>query len=255
MTPSFDISGKLALVTGSARGLGNVYARGLAAAGCDVVVHGRNPDAVAEQVDDIARAYRVKAYPCVVDVADRHRVAQAIGALIDEIGAPDILVNNAGVQRRAPFHEFPVDQWDEVVATNLSGVFYVSRAVAPAMVERGSGKIINIGSVVTVLARQTLPPYTAAKGGITMLTKEMAADLTRYNIQVNAISPGYFRTEMNTALINDPEFDAWVVQRTPARRWGEPEELLGTLVYLASPASDFVTGQNILVDGGMTSVL
>ncbi len=255
MTPSFDISGKLALVTGSARGLGNVYARGLAAAGCDVVVHGRNPDAVAEQVDDIARTYRVKAHPCVVDVADRDRVAQAIGALIDEVGVPDILVNNAGVQRRAPFHEFPVEQWDEVIGTNLSGVFYVSRAVAPAMVERGSGKIINIGSVVTVLARQTLPPYTAAKGGIAMLTKEMAADLTRYNIQVNAISPGYFRTEMNTALINDPEFDAWVVQRTPARRWGEPEELLGTLVYLASPASDFVTGQNILVDGGMTSVL
>ncbi len=255
MTPSFDISGRLALVTGSARGLGNVYARGLAAAGCDVVVHGRNPDAVAEQVDDIARTYRVKAHPCVVDVADRDRVAQAIGALIDEVGAPDILVNNAGVQRRAPFHEFPVEQWDEVIGTNLSGVFYVSRAVAPAMVERGSGKIINIGSVVTVLARQTLPPYTAAKGGIAMLTKEMAADLTRYNIQVNAISPGYFATEMNKALVEDETFNNWLVARTPAHRWGDFSELRGTLLYLVSDASSFVSGQNIFVDGGMTAVV
>lgn len=254
-SPSFDISGRLALVTGSGRGLGNVYARGLAAAGCDIIVHGRHRDVVEAQAADIARQYRVRTASCVFDVADREDVSAAVAALVDEVGVPDILVNNAGVQRRAPFHEFPVEQWDEVIGTNLSGVFYVSRALAPAMVERGSGKIVNIGSVVTVLARRTLPPYTAAKGAITMLTKEMAADLTRHGIQVNTISPGYFKTEMNTALTDDPQFDSWVVQRTPARRWGEPEELLGTLVYLASPASDFVTGQNILVDGGMTSVL
>lgn len=252
---AFDISGRLALVTGSGRGLGNVYVRGLAAAGCDVIVHGRRRELVEQEAADIARQYGVRAVPCVFDVADREAVETSVASLVEELGAPDILVNNAGVQRRAPFHEFPVEQWDEVIGTNLSGVFYVSRAIAPAMVERGSGKIINIGSVVTVLARQTLPPYTAAKGGITMLTKEMAADLARYGIQVNAISPGYFRTEMNAALIADPEFDAWVCRRTPAQRWGEPSELLGTLVYLASGASDFVTGQNILVDGGMTSVL
>jgi gluconate 5-dehydrogenase len=164
-------------------------------------------------------------------------------------------VNNAGVQRRAPFHEFPVSDWDEVVATNLNGVFYVSRAISPGMVERGSGKIVNIGSVTSLLARQTVSAYTATKGAVAMLSKVMAADLTRYNIQVNTISPGYFRTDMNEALIANAEFDTWVRGRTPACRWGEPSELLGALLFLCSAASDFVSGQNIFVDGGMTSVL
>jgi gluconate 5-dehydrogenase len=148
-----------------------------------------------------------------------------------------------------------VSDWDEVVATNLSAVFYVSRVVARGMVRRGSGKIINIGSVVTALARKTLGPYAASKSGVAMLTKVLAADLSGYNIQVNTLSPGYFRTEMNTALINDPVFDTRVSERTPAGRWGLPEELVGTLIYLSSDASNFVTGQNIIVDGGMTSTL
>lgn len=251
----FDISGKLALVTGSGRGLGNTYARGLAASGCDLVLHGRNVELLAAEKAAIGEEYGVEVHTTSFDVAKADQVFPAIEKVIADVGVPDILVNNAGVQRRAPFHEFPVSEWDEVINTNLNGVFYVSRAVTPAMVARGSGKVINIGSVTALLARQTVSPYTATKGAIAMLSKAMSADLTRFNIQVNTISPGYFTTEMNTALVNDPDFDAWVRNRTPAGRWGEADELLGALLFLASPASDFVTGQNIFVDGGMTSVV
>jgi len=252
---TFDIAGKLALVTGSARGLGNTYARGLAAAGCTVVLHGRNADVLLAEQRAISEDFGVQVLTTQFDVAKSDEVFPAIEALIAEHGVPDILVNNAGVQRRAPFHEFPVSDWDEVVATNLNGVFYVSRAISPGMVERGSGKIVNIGSVTSLLARQTVSAYTATKGAVAMLSKVMAADLTRYNIQVNTISPGYFRTDMNEALIANAEFDTWVRGRTPACRWGEPSELLGALLFLCSAASDFVSGQNIFVDGGMTSVL
>ena len=166
-----------------------------------------------------------------------------------------MLVNNAGLQRRAPFTEFDPADWDAVIATNLSSAFYVSRAISPAMKERGAGKIVNIGSVQSKLARQTIAPYSASKGGVVMLTQGMAADLARYNIQVNCISPGYFKTDMNTALWQDEKFNEWVETRTPAQRWGGLEELNGTLVYLCSDASNFVCGQNIFVDGGMTSVV
>lgn len=251
----FGIAGKLALVTGSGRGLGNTYARGLAEAGCDVVLHGRNAELLAAQQQAIGEEYGVTVHVTCFDVADPDQVFPAIETLIAEVGVPDILVNNAGVQRRAPFHEFPLEDWADVVNTNLNGTFYVCRAVAPGMVERGSGKIINIGSVTSVLARQTVSAYTTTKGAVAMLSKAMSADLTRYNIQVNTISPGYFDTEMNVALVNDEAFSAWVCSRTPAGRWGVPDELLGALLYLASPASDFVTGQNLFVDGGMTSVV
>ena len=209
-TSLFDVSDRLALVTGSSRGLGRSLATALARAGARVIVHGR----------------------------DR-----------------DILVNNAGIQRRAPIHEFAVKDWDELMAANLSGVFYVTRFVAPAMVARGSGKIVNIASVQSRLARQTIAPYSAAKGGVAQLTAGMAADLARHGIQVNALSPGYFATEMNRDLVDDAEFTAWLTQRTPARRWGDFAELDGALLFLASDASSFVSGQNIFVDGGMTAVV
>ena len=189
------------------------------------------------------------------DVTDPEVTAEALGQLVADHGVPDILVNNAGVQRRAPIQDFAVNDWNDTIAANLSSAFYVSRPLLPGMIERGSGKIINVASVQSLLARQTIAPYSASKGGLAQLTKGMAADLARYNIQVNAISPGYFATEMNKALVEDEAFNSWVINRTPAQRWGKFEELVGTLVYLASDASSFVSGQNIFVDGGMTSVV
>lgn len=251
----FDITGRLALVTGSSRGLGRALAVALAEAGATVILHGRDPEALASARDEIAGITGTAPATTSFDVTDAAAVERAIGELISEHGVPDILVNNAGVQRRAPFTEFSVADWDAVVSSNLSSVFYVSRFVTPGMVERGSGKVINIASVQSQLARQTIAPYSASKGGVALLTKGMAADLARYDIQVNAISPGYFATEMNKALVEDEQFNSWLVNRTPAHRWGDFRELSGTLLYLASDASSFVSGQNIFVDGGMTAVV
>ncbi|MFG6445155.1 SDR family oxidoreductase [Microbacterium sp. P07] len=255
MPDMFDLTGKTALVTGSSRGLGQSLAIALAGAGAQLILHGRDEAALASSADLVADAGGRRPASVRFDVTNPEEVEHSIAALVDEHGVPDILVNNAGIQRRAPIAEFPVADWDAVIASNLSSVFYVSRFVAPGMIERGSGKIVNIASVQSMLARQTIAPYSASKGGVAQLTRGMAADLARHNIQVNTLSPGYFATEMNAALVDDPAFTAWVEQRTPAQRWGRPEELRGTLVYLASAASDFVSGQNIFVDGGMTSVV
>ncbi|MGW9114466.1 SDR family oxidoreductase [Microbacterium sp. NPDC055683] len=255
MTGTFDISGRLALVTGSSRGLGASLALALAEAGARVVLHGRDGTALAASRDAIAEQTGTAPATAVFDVTDAAAVERGVGELMSAHGVPDILVNNAGVQRRAPFTEFAVADWDAVVTANLSSVFYVSRFVTPGMAERGSGKVVNIGSVQSQLARQTIAPYSASKGGVAMLTKGMAADLARFNVQVNAISPGYFATEMNRALVEDAQFNDWLVNRTPARRWGDFRELWGTLLYLASDASSFVSGQNIFVDGGMTAVV
>ncbi|MBF0815105.1 SDR family oxidoreductase [Microbacterium paludicola] len=254
-TDLFDVSGRLALVTGSSRGLGLSLALALAEAGARVVLHGRDAQALAAAGDAIERATGTRPAAVRFDVTDAAAVEAAVGALIAEHGVPDILVNNAGVQRRAPFTEFPVDDWDAVIASNLSSVFYVSRFVTPGMAERGSGKVINIASVQSKLARQTIAPYSASKGGVALLTQGMAADLARFGVQVNALSPGYFATEMNRALVEDEQFTSWLVNRTPAQRWGDFRELWGTLLYLASDASGFVSGQNIFVDGGMTAVV
>ena len=251
----FSLDGRLALVTGSTRWIGNALARGLARAGADVVLHGRDEGLLASQSAAVAAETGRTVHTVSFDVTDRAAAAEALEALMDEVGVPDILVNNAGVQHRAPINDFPGDDWDRVVATNLSSAFYVSQPVTRRMSERGSGKVVNIGSVQSMLARRTIAPYSATKGGLVMLTKGMAADLAQDNIQVNAISPGYFASEMNRALWEDPEFDAWVKGRTPAGRWGDVDELVGALVFLASSASQFVSGQNIFVDGGMTSVV
>ncbi|HLV04070.1 glucose 1-dehydrogenase [uncultured Georgenia sp.] len=251
----FDITGRLALVTGSSRGLGLALAEGLAQHGARVVLHGRDPQALARAREQVAAAGDGQVPTVSFDVTDAAAVRDGVASLVAEHGVPDILVNNAGIQRRAPFNEFDPADWDAIVAANLSSVFYVSQQITRGMAERGSGKVVNIGSVQSLLARQTIAPYSATKGGVAMLTKGMAADLARYGIQVNAISPGYFATELNRALVEDEAFNAWVVNRTPAGRWGRFEELVGTLVYLCSDASSFVSGQNIFVDGGMTAVV
>jgi gluconate 5-dehydrogenase len=251
----FSLDGRLALVTGSTRGLGNALARGLARAGADVVLHGRDAALLASESAAIAAETGRTVHRLSFDVTDRAAASAALEAFMAEVGVPDILVNNAGVQHRAPINDFPGEEWDRVVATNLSSAFYVSQPVTRRMAERRSGKVVNIGSVQAMLARQTIAPYAASKGGLVMLTKGMAADLARYDVQVNAISPGYFASEMNRALWEDPEFDAWVKGRTPAGRWGDFDELVGALVFLSSAASQFVSGQNIFVDGGMTSVV
>lgn len=251
----FDLSGRLALVTGSSRGLGNALARGLAEAGADLILHGRDLELLAREQAAIAEASGHRVEIVSFDVTDQEAAEAALADLLATHGTPDILVNNAGVQRRSPFNEFDPGDWDAVIRTNLSSAFYVSQPITRAMAERGSGKVVNIASVMSQLARQTIAPYGASKGGVLMLTKGMAADLARFNIQVNAISPGYFASEMNTALVQDATFDAWLRQRTPAQRWGEPRELVGALVFLASDASSFVSGQNIFVDGGLTAVV
>lgn len=254
-TSLFDLHGRLAVVTGSARGLGHALALGLAQAGADIVVHGRDPRATEEAAARIAAETGVKTHAVCFDVTDAGLVRDRVTELMAQVGVPDILVNNAGMQHRAPFNEFPADKWDQLLATNLSSIFYVSQPVTSAMADRGSGKVINIASAMSALARQTIAPYTASKGGVAMLTKGMAADLARFDIQVNAISPGYFASEMNRDLWSDPEFDSWLKNRTPANRWGRFEELVGAAVFLSSDASSFVSGQNIHIDGGLTSVV
>jgi gluconate 5-dehydrogenase len=251
----FNLTGKSVLVTGSSRGLGQSLALGLASAGARVVVHGRDAAAAEATASLIEAQYGYRPAVTIFDVTDARAVEQAVAAVIADHGVPDILVNNAGVQRRAPIAEFSIEDWDTVIASNLSSAFYVSRYIVPGMIERGSGKIINIASVQSALARQTIAPYSASKGGIAQLSRGMAADLARYNIQVNTLSPGYFATDMNAALVADESFTTWVAQRTPAQRWGRVEELRGPLIFLASAASDFVSGQNLFVDGGMTAVV
>lgn len=251
----FEVSGRLALVTGSTRGLGRRFAEVLATAGAMVVVHGRDASAVETARREIEEQSGRPALGISVDVTDVHAVREVLGRLVTEHGVPDILVNNAGMQRRAPIQEFAPEDWDQIVDVNLNSVFYVSRYLIPAMVDRGAGKIINVGSVQSSLARETIAPYSATKGAVVQLTKGMAADLARHNIQVNTISPGYFATDMNRALVEDPDFSGWLSTRTPAQRWGALDELSGALLFFSSKASSFISGQNLFVDGGMTAVV
>ncbi|WP_251975932.1 glucose 1-dehydrogenase [Salinicola avicenniae] len=255
MPALFDVTDRLALITGSTRGLGHALARGLAAHGARVILHGRDLAQVEAAARRLATETGATVEAVAFDVTDADAVKTAVEPLIERLGVPDILVNNAGLQKRAPFNDFDSADWDAVIATNLSSAFYVSKAVSPAMSARGSGKIVNIGSVQSKLARETIVPYAASKGGVALLTQGMAADLARDNIQVNCLSPGYFQTDMNQALWQDDDFNTWIEQRTPAGRWGQIEELVGTLIYLCSDAANFVSGQNLFVDGGMTSVV
>ncbi|MGG5172241.1 SDR family oxidoreductase [Pseudarthrobacter sp. J1738] len=252
---AFSLAGQVALVTGSSQGIGRTLAEGLAAAGATVIVHGRDAGKAAKAAADIEQATGSPAHSVTFDVTDPAAVDSGIAAIEAEHGALNILVNNAGIQRRAEIGEFTNQDWDDLLATNLSSAFYLSRRVSRGMVERGSGKIIQIGSVQSQLARPGIAPYSATKGAIVMLTKGLCADLAPHGIQANAIAPGYFATELTKALVADEEFSEWVRGRTPAARWGDTKDLVGALVFLASSASDFVNGQTLFVDGGMTAVV
>jgi gluconate 5-dehydrogenase len=250
----FDLTGRTALVTGSSRGLGRAMAEGLAQAGARIVVNGTNPAKVDAAVAEF-KAAGLQAMPCAFDVTDEPAIVKAFADL-DKAGVEiDILVNNAGIQFRKPMLELETADWRRVIDTNLTSAFVIGREAAKRMVPRGRGKVINIGSLTSELARATVAPYTVSKGGIKLLTKAMAAEWGASGIQANAIGPGYMITDMNEALISNPQFDAWVKGRTPQKRWGKPEELVGAAVFLASAASDYVNGQIIYVDGGMISVL
>ncbi len=251
----FDLAGKTALITGSSAGLGLAMARGLAKAGAAVVLNGRDGTKLAVT----AKAFEAEGHRVLTrafDVADDAAVRGAFENFDADGVAIDILVNNAGIQLRKPMVELATDDWRRVIETNLTAAFQVGREAARRMIGRGrGGKIINIGSLASELARATIAPYTAAKGGIKMLTRSMAAEWAQHNIQANAIGPGYIVTEMNRALLDDPKFDAWVKGRTPSGRWGRPEDLVGVTVFLASAASDYVNGQIVYVDGGLLAVL
>ncbi len=246
----FSIEGKVALVTGSTGALGNTFARGLAQHGATVILNGRNNAKLVEKVQELVDE-GFKAYGFAFDVTQSEEINLAISRIEKEVGPVDILVNNAGINLRASLEEFKNEDWDKVIGINLTGPYLVAKAVVQSMIKRKSGKIINIGSVQNELGRPTIAPYAASKGGLKMLTKGMATDWAKYNIQVNGIGPGYFKTEMTKPLYENPEFDAWLCGRTPSNRWGDPEELMGALLFLASDASSYVNGHMIYVDGGL----
>jgi gluconate 5-dehydrogenase len=250
----FDLSGRRALVTGSSQGIGLALASGLANAGASIIINGRNErklQKAANQLADMGADVTQLAF----DVTDHQAARTAIDAFEETTGPIDICVNNAGMQHRMQLEDFPPEAFEMLLRTNITSVFNVGQAVARHMISRGSGKIINIASVQTSLARPSIAPYTATKGAVGNLTKGMATDWAKYGLQCNAIAPGYFDTPLNAALVADPEFSAWLEKRTPAGRWGKVEELQGACIFLASSASSFVNGQTVYVDGGITASL
>jgi gluconate 5-dehydrogenase len=247
----FDLTGRRALVTGSSQGIGLALARGLAEAGAKVVLNGRNPEKVAEAADILRREGAMVA-ELAFDVTDHAAVRFAIDGFEEHVGQIDILVNNAGIQHRAPLDEFPPEAFERLLQTNVASVFHVGQACARHMIERGAGKIVNIASVQTALARPGIAPYTATKGAVANLTKGMATDWARLGLNCNAIAPGYFQTPLNQGLVEDPAFCDWLTKRTPAGRWGRVEELVGACVFLSSDAASFVNGHVLFVDGGIS---
>ena len=250
----FDLSGRTALVTGSSRGLGRAIAEGLAKAGARLIVNGVDPGRVEAAVADM-RAAGHAAEGSAFDVTDEAEILKAFARFDAQGFEIDILVNNAGIQMRKPLVEFTSAEWRKVIETNLTSAFVIGREAAKRMIARQRGKIINIGSLGSELARATVGPYTATKGGIKTLTRSMAVEWAASGIQANAIGPGYMLTDMNQALMNNPDFNAWLMSRIPSKRWGRPDELVGAAVFLASSASDYVNGQIIYVDGGMLAAM
>ncbi|UWQ21867.1 SDR family oxidoreductase [Jannaschia sp. W003] len=246
----FDLSGRRALVTGSGQGIGLALAKGLAEAGARVVLNGRDRAKLERAAEGIEGA---EVLP--FDVTDHDAVRHAVDTFEAEHGAIDILVNNAGMQHRAPLEDFPADAFERLLQTNVASVFHVGQAVARHMIGRGRGRIVNIASVQTALARPGIAPYTATKGAVGNLTKGMATDWAPHGLQVNALAPGYFETPLNQALVDDPAFSAWLAKRTPAGRWGKVEELVGACIFLCSDAASFVNGTVLYVDGGITASL
>lgn len=250
----FELTGKVALITGATHGIGLAIARGLAQAGARVVINARNAEKLERAVATLMRE-GLMVSGCRFDLLNSAEVRERVAALEQEVGGIDILVNNAGVQRRSPLEQFDEKVWREVLDINLTGLFLVTQQVVQGMIARKSGKIINICSVMSEATRPSVGAYTAAKGGVKQLTKSMSVEWAKHNIQSNGIGPGYMLTEMTRPLSEDQKFNAWVCARTPAGRWADPSELVGTAVFLASRASDFVNGQIIYVDGGMLAAL
>ncbi len=251
MSDLFDLSGCRALITGSSQGIGRALAEGLAQHGAEVVINGRNAQKVSAACAELTAAgYTV--HPAVFDVTIKADVDAGVEKIEAEYGPIDILINNAGMQFRAPLEDYPEDKWELLLRTNVTSVFFVGQAVARHMIARRQGKIVNIASVQSELARPSIAPYTATKGAVKNLTKGMCTDWAQYGLQVNAIAPGYFITPLNQALIDNPEFNTWLEKRTPAGRWGNVKELVGAAVFLSSKASSFVNGHTLHVDGGIT---
>ncbi len=246
----FSLKGKITLITGSGRGIGFTLARGMAQSGSVIIINGTVENRIEKAVETLQREGHT-AYGIRFDVRDEQAINEQVQYIEQKIGAIDILVNNAGIQIRSPLEKFNLSDWQKIIDVNLTGVFLTSKAAVQGMIKRNKGKIINICSIQSELARPTIAPYTASKGGVRNLTRGMATDWGKYNIQVNGIAPGYFKTEMTKALYEDEKFDAWLCSRTPANRWGEPEELVGAAIFLASKASDYVNGHILYVDGGM----
>lgn len=256
MSGVFDLTGRVALVTGSSRGIGRSIATALADAGATIVLNGLDEARLAAATEEFAARYgadRIAAR--AFDVTDDAAVTAGIAWIEETVGPLRILVNNAGVQHRVPMLDLAVEDWERVIRTDLTSAFLVGRAAAAHMIPRGAGKIINVASVQADLARPTIAAYTAAKGGIRNLTRAMTAEWAASGIQANAIAPGYIHTEMTQNLVDDETFNTWILGRTPAARWGTVEDLAGPAVWLASDGSDYVNGQTIFVDGGMTVVV
>ncbi len=251
---TFRLDGRLALVTGSSSGIGLALARGLGQAGAALVLNGRDEAKLAATAATL-RAEGLAVHEAAFDVTDGDASEAAVARIEADIGPVDILVNNAGLQRRGAFHEFLPADWQAVMRTNVDSMFYVGQAVAKRMVQRGRGRIINICSVQSELGRPGIAPYAASKGAVKMLTKGMAIDLGPHGITVNGIGPGYFKTELTQKLVDDPTFSAWLINRTPSRRWGDVEDLAPAAVFLASDAGRFVNGHILYVDGGVTATL
>lgn len=254
MADLFSLNGSRALITGSSQGIGFALARGLAEAGAEIVLNGRDI-AKLDKAAEILRGEGAMVHTLAFDATDHAAVRTAIDGFEADIGALDVLVNNAGMQHRAELENFPADAFEKLLQTNIASVFHVGQAVARHMIGRGKGKIINIASVQTALARPGIAPYTATKGAVGNLTKGMATDWAKHGLQCNAIAPGYFDTPLNAALVADPAFSAWLENRTPAGRWGKVEELVGACIFLSAPASSFVNGHTLYVDGGITASL
>ncbi len=250
----FRLDGKIALITGSTRGLGLAMAEAMISAGAHVVVNGRGDDAVTAAVAALNVDGR-SASGIAFDVADTDAAIAAVDTVVDRHGAIDILVNNAGINHRAPIDEFTLDAWRTVMGVNLDGPFALSRAAARHMRAAGTGRILMTASIMGSVARPTIPAYVTSKAGLVGMTKALAVELAPHGITVNGIGPGYVATEMNATLVNDPDFNEMVVSRTPVGRWGRPEEIAAAAIFLASDEASYITGQTLLVDGGMTTAL
>lgn len=252
MHPLFDLSGRTALITGSSRGIGLALAEALGSAGAQIVLNGRDLAALSSAAARLTE-HGIRSIAAPFDVTDEAGATAAIAAVERDHGPIDILVNNSGINLRAPLEDLATEDWERVMATNLTGAFKVGRAVARHMIARQRGKIINVCSINSELARYSIAPYVTSKGGLKNLTRGMAIDWARHNIQVNALAPGFFATDMTAPLAANPQFNAMLEARVPMARWGKLHELGGAAIFLAASASDFMTGQMLIIDGGLTA--